>query len=80
MAEVAKRFAELGRVRVEVTNPDQKDAMALHAECTSNDDALKARITTALRDVTKLGGEVLFATVGSLANDGKVIDDARQYE
>jgi len=77
---VAKRFPELGRVRLVITNPDQKDAMALHAECAASSDELKAKITAALRDVTKLGGDVMFATVGSLANDGKVIDDARKYE
>jgi phenylacetate-CoA ligase len=77
---VAKRFPELGRVRLVITNPEQKDAMALHAECAAPTDDLKAKITAALRDVTKLGGDVSFAAVGSLANDGKVIDDARKYE
>ena len=80
VAEVAKRFPELGRVRLVISNPDQKDAMALHAECVSPNDALKARITAALRDVTKLGGDVFFVAAASLANDGKVIDDARKYE
>ena len=78
--QVAKRFPELGRVRLVITNPDQKDAMALHAECAAPSDALKAKIVEALRDVTKLGGDVVFAGIGSLANDGKVIDDARKYE
>ncbi|HPG60381.1 MAG TPA: AMP-binding protein [Casimicrobium sp.] len=77
---VAKRFPELGRVRLVLTNPDQKDAMALHAECAAPSDELKAKIATTLRDVTKLGGDVVFAAVGALANDGKVIDDARKYE
>ena len=80
VAEVARRFPELGRVRLVITNPDQKDAMALHAECASPNDDVKGKITTALRDVTKLGGEVIFATVGSLTNDGKVIDDTRTYD
>ncbi|MBL8311877.1 MAG: AMP-binding protein [Burkholderiales bacterium] len=78
--QVAKRFPELGRVRLVVTNPDQKDAMALHAECAAPTEALKAKVVEALRDVTKLGGEVVFAAPGALANDGKVIDDARKYE
>lgn len=78
--QIAKRFPELGRVRLVITNPDQKDAMALHAECAAPSDALQAKIVEALRDVTKLGGDVVFAAIGSLANDGKVIDDARKYE
>jgi phenylacetate-CoA ligase len=77
---VAKRFPDLGRVRLVITNPDQKDAMALHAEVAAPDDALKAKLAVALRDVTKLGGGVVFAAMGTLANDGKVIDDARKYE
>jgi phenylacetate-CoA ligase len=77
---VAKRFPELGRVRLVITNPDQKDAMALHAEIASPSDDLKGKIVATLRDATKLGGDVVFAAVGSLANDGKVIDDARKYE
>ncbi len=78
--QVAKRFPELGRVRLVVSNPDQKDAMTLHAETTAPGDDLKSKIVAALRDVTKLGGEVVFAAPGTLANDGKVIDDARKYE
>ena len=80
VAEVAKRFPELGRVRLVITNPDQKDAMALHVECACPSDELKGKIQAALRDVTKLGGDVIFSAVGALANDGKVIDDARKYE
>jgi phenylacetate-CoA ligase len=34
----------------------------------------------AVRDVTKLRGHVLLVAVGSLANDGKVIEDARSYQ
>jgi phenylacetate-CoA ligase len=33
-----------------------------------------------MREITKLRGEVAFVAIGSLANDGKVIDDARKYE
>ena len=77
---VAKRFPQLGRVRLVITNLDQKDAMALHAEIASPSDELKGRIASALREVTKLGGDVVFAAVGALANDGKVIDDARKFD
>jgi phenylacetate-CoA ligase len=33
-----------------------------------------------IRDITKLRGEVLFVSPGSLPNDGRVIEDARKYE
>ncbi len=80
IAGIAKRFPELGRVRLVITNPDHKDAMSLHAEIASPNDALKSKIAAALRDVTKLGADVIFVAMGALANDGKVIDDARKYD
>ena len=44
------------------------------------DEALKARGSEAVRDVTKLRGDVHLVKSGSLANDGKVIEDARSYQ
>ena len=43
-------------------------------------DGLQARISEAIRDVTKLRGQVEFQRVGSLPNDGKVIEDTRSYK
>lgn len=77
--QVAKKFPELRRVRLVLTNPDQRDTMTLHVECAMPSDALKSKLIDALRDATKLGGDIVFAAPGSLANDGKVIDDARKY-
>jgi phenylacetate-CoA ligase len=37
-------------------------------------------LSDAVRDVTKLRGEVHLLVPGSLANDGKVIEDARSYQ
>ena len=37
-------------------------------------------IAQALRDVTKLRGEIVPCAIGSLPNDGKVIEDARSYQ
>jgi phenylacetate-CoA ligase len=37
-------------------------------------------IVESIRDLTKLRGEVQFAGIGSLPNDGKVIDDVRDYK
>ena len=79
IAVVAKRHPEISRVRLVVTNPDGNDVMTLHCEATAS-DSLKAAIADSIRDVTKLRGEVAFATPGSLANDGKVIADERKYD
>ena len=37
------------------------------------------RRLNALREVTKLRGEVAFVAPGGLLNDGKVIEDSRVY-
>jgi phenylacetate-CoA ligase len=64
-----------------VTGEMANDQMALHVEtAVLSDDALKARVSEAVRDVTKLRGEVHLVAAGSLANDGKVIEDARSYQ
>jgi phenylacetate-CoA ligase len=63
-----------------VTGAMANDAMALHVEVTGAPEGLQARLQDALREVTKLRGEVLFVAPGSLPNDGKVIEDARSYE
>ena len=44
------------------------------------DNAVIARVAEAVRDVTKLRGEVEVVGAGALPNDGKVIEDARSYE
>jgi phenylacetate-CoA ligase len=81
VAEIVKRFPELTKARLVVTGEMANDQMALHVETEQlSDEALKARVSEAVRDVTKLRGEVLLVAVGSLANDGKVIEDARSYK
>jgi phenylacetate-CoA ligase len=57
--------------------------MALHVETTATSGAqaeLKAQIAEAIRDITKLRSDVHLVAPGSLANDGKVIEDARSYQ
>ena len=79
IVDVAKRFAELARVRLVVSGEMASDAMTFKAECAAPSDALRERIGEAIRDVTKLRGDIEFCAVGSLPNDGKVIEDARTY-
>jgi phenylacetate-CoA ligase len=79
VAAVMQRHPEIGKARLVVTNADGNDSMTLHCEAAGSDGLAKA-VAESLRDVTKLRGEVAFAAPGSLANDGKVIDDARKYD
>jgi phenylacetate-CoA ligase len=81
VAEIVKRFPEVGKARLVVTGEMANDQMALHVETgLLADEGLKSRVADAVRDVTKLRGEVHLVAQGSLANDGKVIEDARSYQ
>ncbi|MGV0984706.1 MAG: phenylacetate--CoA ligase family protein [Limnohabitans sp.] len=81
VAEIVKRFPEALKARLVVTGEMANDQMALRVETGNTaDEALKARIADAVRDVTKLRGDVQLVAAGSLANDGKVIEDARSYQ
>jgi phenylacetate-CoA ligase len=46
----------------------------------SGPDGLAGKLVDAIRDVTKLRGQVEVVLPGSLPNDGKVIEDARSYQ
>lgn len=77
IAEIAKRHPELGRLRLDVTRDKEMDVMTLSAEASSAPDALRDAVSTTLRAVTKLNGNVILVAPGSLPNDGKVIADQR---
>ena len=81
VAEVVKRFPEVARARLVVSGEMANDQMVLRVETThSSDTAMKEKIAAAIKDVTKLRGDVELLEPGSLPNDGKVIEDARSYQ
>jgi len=55
------------------------DQMLLRVETTETASGLAERLQDAVRELTKLRGEVELVAPGSLPNDGKVIEDARSY-
>jgi len=77
IAEIGKRHAELGRLRLVVSRQGETDVMTLKAESAARSEALRGDVAASLRAVTKLGGEVELTAPGSLPNDGKVIADER---
>jgi phenylacetate-CoA ligase len=80
IAEVVKRHPELLRARLVVEGEMAEDRMTLFAELANAEPAgLAERVAGTLRDITKLRGAVAFKRPGELANDGKVIEDARSY-
>jgi phenylacetate-CoA ligase len=80
IAEVVKRHPELLRARLVVEGEMAEDRMTLFAETPqAAPEGLAERVAQTLRDITKLRGSVAFKRPGELANDGKVIEDARSY-
>jgi phenylacetate-CoA ligase len=77
VAEIGKRHPELGRLRLVVSRAGESDLMTLRAECAKPSDALRDQLTSTLRTIAKLGGNVELVGAGSLPNDGKVIADER---
>jgi phenylacetate-CoA ligase len=79
VAEVVRRLPGTGRARLVVTRDGAQDRMVLRIEPAAGASVDTAAAKAALRDVTKLGGEVEAVAAGSLPNDGKVIADERDY-
>jgi len=79
VADIARRFPEVIKARLVVSGEMANDLMTLKVETAGRTQDLDARIGEAIRDITKLRGEVELLAPGSLPNDGKVIEDARSY-
>jgi len=77
VAEVGRRHAALGRLRLVVTREGEQDAMLLKAECAAPSDDLAEAVAATLQSATKLRGGVALVAPGTLPNDGKVISDER---
>ena len=80
VAEVVRRHAEIVRARLVVTSAGNQDVMTLRCESETADPGIADTVAATVRDVCKLRGQIEIVTPGSLANDGKVIEDARTYE
>ncbi len=77
IADICARHPEVLKARMVVTREDDADVMTLHCETEAQDDALTAAVTETIQNVCKLKGGARLVAPGSLANDGKVIDDRR---
>jgi phenylacetate-CoA ligase len=80
VAEIARRHPEVRKARLVVSGALADDRMRLEVEVEGEPEGLAARIAESIRDVTKLRGVAVLRAPGSLANDGKVIEDARRYD
>ncbi len=84
VAEIARRFPQVQRARLVVSGEMANDRMTLQVEAPEvsfgESNEWVKQVSDAIRDVTKLRGEVSVVASGSLPNDGKVIEDARTYQ
>ncbi len=78
--KVVKRHPEITRARLIIDWQDEADQIKLKCETGDADQSLAAAIAESIRSICKLRGEVEFVGESSLPNDGKVIDDIRQYD
>ena len=77
---LVKRHPEIVRARLVIEWIDESDQIKLQCESASADESLKTALIDSIREICKLRGEVELVEPGSLPNDGKVIDDIRQYD
>ncbi len=78
LATLTKRHPEISKARLVVDRADGHDVMTLKVE--SEDLTITDKVTASLQDIVKLRGTVEAVPPGTLPNDGKVIDDIRQYD
>ncbi|MFL6708813.1 MAG: phenylacetate--CoA ligase family protein [Massilia sp.] len=80
ITNITSRHPAIAKARLVVTGKMANDVMTLHCEVAAPLDAAQtAAVVASIRDVTKLRGEVAFVEVGTLPNDGKLIEDLRDY-
>ncbi|MGX5733793.1 phenylacetate--CoA ligase family protein [Bosea thiooxidans] len=77
VAEIAKRHAEIAKLRLVVGRANEVDTMTLKAEIYAEPAGLVDAVSSTLQQVTKLKGAVEILPLGALPNDGKVIADER---
>ncbi|CAN7204630.1 phenylacetate--CoA ligase family protein [Acidovorax sp. Leaf78] len=80
IATIARRFPQVLRARLVVSGEMANDQMVLQVETTETAEGLARQLGDAIREVTKLRGDVQMVAPGTLPNDGKVIEDARSYK
>ncbi|MGK5021120.1 AMP-binding protein [Janthinobacterium lividum] len=79
--EITRRHPQIKKARLVVSGRMANDEMALHCEVDDPKDASNIEaIIGSIRELTKLRSDVVLVAVGSLAQDGKVIDDMRDYK
>ncbi len=82
VAQLLQQHPTVLKARLVVDWQDESDQLTLHCEVAegAGDATLAQALASSVRALCKVRAEVVFAAPGSLANDGVVISDIRQYE
>ncbi len=76
---VLQQHPEIARLRLVVGENDGIDTAALHCEGTDSAEGLAKAVAETFQNECKLRAEVVFCAPGEIPNDGKIIDDQRDY-
>ena len=77
VAEVVARHDDVARMRLVVTRDGESDSLEARVETETTETTAFEKT---LQAVLKLRATVVAVSIGSLPNDGKVIDDKRDYD
>ena len=80
IAAIVKAVPGIAKARLVVARDGEQDVMTLEVEPGEGAALDETRLAAALKAETRLTGAAKIVAAGSLPNDGKVIDDRRDYE
>ncbi len=83
VAQIEKKVSEIAALQIVITREGHEDRMvlrALPAAGVSPSDALGAKVADAAREITRLRGEVVFASGTELPDKDKKIVDKRKWD
>jgi phenylacetate-CoA ligase len=78
IAEVVALFDAVSKGRLIIERVEGVDVMTLNCEVATESEGLADALASALRKQCRLKGCIALVPTGSLANDGKIIDDRRE--
>ena len=79
VGEVLRRHPEITKGRLVIESVDSVDRMVLKVAAEAPGEALAEAIVGSIQGVLKLRGEVEFVAADALADDGKLVDDVRDF-
>ena len=80
VGDIARRHPEITKARLVLENPDSVDRMTLQVAVGQESEELRGAIELSIQSVLKLRGAVAFMPADELADDGRVVDDARKLD